>query len=499
MENFIAALEIARGQEDRGVSFVDGQYVPGIFDPSFLKLHPGNGKKILDTRFSSSSTVSSALEIARKAYEKRIWRDVTPSEKRAILLQFSASIIQNSKRLATLDALEMGKTISDATQDAHVTAALITYYAESIDKWFSKKALTASNSLAYNSFEPRGVIGAIVPWNYPTCNAALKIGPSLVAGNSIVLKPSEHAYLSTLLLAELACEAGIPRGVLNVVTGRGETSGQQIARSSSCNMLTFTGSHRTGRQIMAYSAASNGKPMLMECGGKNASIVMPDMKDSIASLAERIAAESFANQGQLCVASSRALVHRDVADSLTEALHAAALTRLPADPLDSSSRFGTIVNGQERDRIRARIALAKEQGARCLVDTSPDVIRRAGSYLNPVVFDQVDPGSDLAQVEVFGPVLAITPFDSIDEAIAIANGTEYGLSATVWTNDFKSIRKYSSQLNVGKLQIRADVTSTSTHGFSLGSEPMGASGFGVEFGMDALNSYSRLMSVEITG
>ncbi|MEQ5843770.1 aldehyde dehydrogenase family protein [Paraburkholderia acidicola] len=499
MDDFASALDAARAQEDLGVSFVDGRYIPGIHDPSFIKSHPGNGDSILDTRFSTAKTIFDALSTAKHTYSRRVWRNVTPAEKRAVLLRFATAIKQNAHRLATLDSLEMGKTISDATQDAHISAALITYYAESIDKWFSRKAVTASNSLAYNTFEPRGVIGAIVPWNYPTCNAALKIGPSLAAGNSIVVKPSEHAYLSTLLLAELAHESGVPPGVFNVVTGTGETSGQQIASSTLCNMITFTGSHATGKRIMGYSAASNGKPMLMECGGKNASIVMPDMKDDIESLAERIVAESFANQGQLCVASSRLLVHRDVAANMTEALCSAVRTRVPGSPLDPSSTFGTIVNGRERDRIVARIALAKEHGARCLVDPSHEVIERPGSYLNPVIFDRVDPDSDLAQVEVFGPVLAITQFNDVDKAISIANGTEYGLSAAVWTNDFKAIKRFASELNVGKLQIRADPTSTSTHGFSLGSEPMGASGFGVEFGMDALNSYSRLMSVELAG
>ncbi|MGQ7932574.1 aldehyde dehydrogenase family protein [Paraburkholderia sp. D1E] len=494
-----SGLDIVRQQEQLGASFIDGAYVPGEVDPTFKKVHPGTGEELFVTRFSRKVDVANALQAARRISDTQAWQRVPPYEKREILLALAAKIDENAELLGVLDAGEMGKTISDATFDAHVSAYLFRYYAESLDKWFAKSMVSESSVLAYNKYAPRGVIGAIAPWNYPTCNAALKIAPVLCASNSVVLKPSEHAYLSTLLIAKLASEAGLPNGVLNVVTGTGEHIGDLIARSAACDMITFTGSHQTGRKIMRAAAESNGKPILMECGGKNASIVMPDMDDDLSSLAERIAAETYANQGQLCVASSRVLVHKDLAARLTEELCAASSRRIPSNPFDPASSFGTIVNRSQRDRMIAQINQAKGEGNRCLLEPSQEVLSRSGSYLNPVVFDQVQPRDFIAQTEIFGPVLAITTFDSIEQAIEIANCTEYGLSASVWTRDFRAIQKVSNELVVGKLKIRASLEPARGVGFSLGSEPARASGFGVETGLEALESYSRLMSLEITG
>lgn len=494
-----SGLDIVRHQEQSGASFIDGAYVPGVVDRSFSKIHPGSGEQLFVTRFSRDVDVADALASARRVRDTHAWLRVPPHEKRDILLAIAARIDENAELLGMLDAAEMGKTISDATFDAHVSAYLFRYYAESLDKWFAKSALSEPAVLAYNKYAPRGVVGAIVPWNYPTCNAALKIAPAICASNSVVLKPSEHAYLSTLLMAKLASDAGLPDGVLNVVTGTGREAGNFIARSPDCDMVTFTGSHQTGRRIMQAAAESNGKPILMECGGKNASVVMPDMDDDLSALAEQIAAEAFANQGQLCVASSRVLVHKDMADGLIEKLCEASSRRVPLDPLDASSTFGAIVNRAQRDRMLEQIDMARSQGNRCLLPPSPEVVARGGSYLNPVVFDRVQPGDFVAQTEIFGPVLAITTFDTVEQAIDMANGTEYGLSASVWSRDFRVIKKITNELAVGKLKIRASLEPARGVGFALGAEPAKASGFGVETGLEALESYSRLMSVEITG
>ena len=494
-----SGLDIARQQEQSGASFIDGAYVQGTVDTSFEKIHPGSGETLFATRFSREGDVDDALKSARRVHDARVWQRVPPHEKREIMLAIATRLDENAELLGALDSAEMGKPISDATFDAHVSAYLFRYYAESIDKWFAKSATSEPAVLAYNRFAPRGVVGAIVPWNYPSCNSALKIAPLICASNSVVLKPSENAYLSTLLIAKLASEAGLPDGVLNVVTGTGQNAGDRIARSRDCDMITFTGSHQTGRRIMRAAAESNGKPILMECGGKNAQLIMPDMDDDLSTLAEQIAAESFANQGQLCVASSRVLVHRDLAKALTEKLCEAAARRIPSDPFDASSAFGAIVSRAQRDRMLDQIERARSQGNRCLLPPTAEVVARKGSYLNPVVFDQVKPDDFIAQTEIFGPVLAVTTFESVEQAIEIANATEYGLSASVWSRDFRTIKKATNELIVGKLKIRASMEPARGVGFALGAEPAKASGFGVETGLEALESYSRLMSIEITG
>lgn len=490
-------LDAARLQAGKGASFIGGRYRPGAPAASFAKIHPGTGEKLFDTAFSSPAEIGGALEGARRAFQGRAWRDRSPGERRHVLLGLAERIESHAATLAALDTAEMGKTISDARFDAVISSALVRFYAEAIDKLHARKAPADHRTIAFNSFEPRGVVGAIVPWNYPMCNAVLKLAPALAAGNSVVMKPSEHAFLSTLLLAELATEVGLPDDVFNVVTGDGPTAGEPIAGSSDCDLLTFTGSHVTGRRIMELCARSNGKPLMMECGGKSAAIVMPDMADAIPELAAAVVAETFANQGQLCVARTRLLVHEDIAAALTEAVAEEARKKRPGDPADPATNFGSLVHAAHKSRVLEHIAQARRQGARAVLDAGE--MTGPGSFVAPVVFDRVTPEMDLAHQEVFGPVLAVITFRTEDEAIAAANDSAYGLAGTVWARDYRFIRRCCSELDVGKLQVRSAVVPAMGAGFALGSEPVGQSGFGVEFGLDGLRSYSRLMSVEMVG
>lgn len=474
---------------------IDGAAVSSQSDAAFDNVNPATGAVICRIGNGSAGDVDLAVRAARQAHEDGRWRSMPPLARKAVLNRLADLIMEQQDDLALMDCLEMGKTISDALGDVAVASGFFRFYAEALDKVTSPVVPSADDCLAFNLLEPVGVIGAIVPWNYPIINAGLKAAPILAAGNSLVLKPSEIASLSAIRLAALALEAGVPPGVFNVVPGLGATVGAAIAGHPDIDMVTFTGSTATGRKIMEAAARSNGKRVALECGGKSPQIVFADMADIIEDVAAEAVREAFANQGQLCVARTRLLAAREIADELTAAVARHAAQLVPGDPLDPDTRFGAIASSDQWRRIKGYIDGAIDEGAEPVLDL-PALASTDGCFIPPVIFRGVTSQMKVVREEVFGPVLAVQSFDTVDEAVALANASIYGLAATAWSRDHSVLHSLMRRLDAGKVVLRSSARQSMKAAFSLSAEPFKQSGFGLELGVAAINSYSRTKAVE---
>jgi gamma-glutamyl-gamma-aminobutyraldehyde dehydrogenase len=347
-------------------------------------------------------------------------------------------------------------------------------------------------------WRPRGVVGAITPWNFPLINACLKLGPALAAGNTVVLKPSELSPRSTLLLAKIASEAGIPNGVINVVPGNGST-GQALVAHPDVDLLTFTGSTRTGKAILQAIGGSSIKPVLLECGGKSPEIVFPDVAElGIEAIAAQIVRGAFWNQGQVCVARSRLLVHESIYREMLDALVAAASTLHPGDPLETSTMFGPLASYRQQSIVEDYIQSGVAAGATLLLDGRQPEGGEQGCYVGPTIFADVPATARVAREEIFGPVLCVMPFASEEEALDLANDTDYGLAATIWTRDIVRANRMASRVKAGKVRVVASLAPVEGAGFSHSAEPCGQSGYGVEGGTSGLRSYMRRQSIEFS-
>lgn len=484
-----AALEICADP------FIDGRQVSSASPKSVPNLNPATGDVICALPEGAPQDVDRAVASARRSFESGAWRLAPPSRRKAVLLEIARRMDEEAAHLGLLDSLEMGKCIADACGEIAMASALFRFNAEALDKTNTAHAPSDHHTTAFNLLEPRGVVGAITPWNFPTANASLKVAPALAAGNSIVLKPSEISTLSALRLAALAVEAGLPEGVFNVTPGLGATAGAALASHADVDFLSFTGSSATGRKLMGYAAESNGKPMILECGGKSPQVIAEDMAGDLDAILDAVIGEALWNQGQVCVARTRVLAARPLYARLTEAIAARVGAMKPADPLDPQAAFGALASQAQFDKVFTYAALGAAEGAR-LVTPKADQ-RGPGLYLAPMVFDSVEPSMRIAREEIFGPIITVIPFDSFDQAIAIANDTEYGLAATLWSRDFPTINRFVRETRSGKLVVRSSAAASERLGFSQAAEPFGQSGFGVEGGMDWIRTYSRLKAVEM--
>ncbi|BBD96791.1 hypothetical protein SAMIE_1002920 [Sphingobium amiense] len=475
--------------------FIDGGFVRSSSPERFDTINPATGEALARLPVGTEADVDLAVKAARRAFEDGRWRNRPIAERKAILLRAADLIEARREEFALIEALEVGKAVTNAHAEIAMSMDWLRYYAEAIDKVYGAVAPSDGSLFALNLIEPRGVCGAIVPWNFPLANAVMKAAPALAAGNTMVLKPSEVASLSALRLAELLIEAGLPAGVLNVVTGLGRSVGSAIARHADIDLLTFTGSTATGRALMEYAGQSNGKPLMLECGGKSPQIVCADMADELERLAGHIVHDAFWNQGQWCSARTRLIVASEIHDDVVEAVAAVAKTLTPGEPLDPDSRFGTISTQAQFDKILGYVATGKREGATTVLDGA------AGSpcalSLAPTIFSDVSPDMTIARQEIFGPVLSVMRADNLDDAIAKANDTEYGLSATVWTHNAPVAFRMARSLRAGRVAVRTSVDAKGSTGIALGAEPCGASGFGVEKGLDGLRAYCRLRAVEL--
>nr|WP_189657551.1 aldehyde dehydrogenase [Pseudomonas sp. RW3S2] len=472
---------------------IGGRFVAAAGGATFDAINPATNQLLARVAACTSEDVDRAVASARQAFEQGPWARMAPTERKRVMLRLAELMLAHREELALLESLNMGKPVLDAYNiDVPGAAQVFAWYGESLDKLYDQVAPTAANAVATITREPIGVVAAVVPWNFPLDMAAWKLAPALAAGNSVVLKPAEQSPLSALRLAELALEAGIPEGVLNVVPGLGEIAGKALGLHPEVDCLVFTGSTQVGKYFMQYSAQSNLKQVWLECGGKSPNLVFDDCKD-LDLAAEKAAFGIFFNQGEVCSANSRLYVQRSIHDAFIERLIAKARDWLPGNPLDPASRAGAIVDAQQTSQIMAAIGRAQEEGALLVAGGRQLSFNGSSNFIEPTIFTHVDPQSSLSREEVFGPVLAVTAFDTEEEAIRLANDSVYGLAASVWSDDLNRVHRVARQLRVGSVSVNAvdalDVVA-----------PFGGykqSGFGRDLSLHAFDKYTQLKTTWI--
>src|SRR5580698_9405418 len=480
--------ERARSLNFRTQAFIDGRYVDAASGGTFDSINPATGKLLARVAAGDAEDINRAVASARAVFRKGSWSNLAPAKRKRLLFRFAELITKHTDELALLETLDMGKPISDSLKvDIPGAARCINWYAEAVDKIYDEVAPTGPSALATITREPMGVVGAIVPWNYPLMMAAWKIGPILAAGNSLVLKPSEKSPLTAIRIAQLAVEAGVPAGVFNVVPGFGQTAGKALALHMDVDCIAFTGSTATGKTIMQYAGQSNLKRVSLECGGKSPNIVMADYPD-LDKAATAAAYAIFYNQGEVCSAGSRLLLQEGIKDAVLEKVQAIGRTMQPGDPLDPATRLGAIVDETQMKRVLGYIDSGRNAGAQVRFGGRRVREDSGGYFIEPTLFEGVKPAMPIAREEIFGPVLSAITFKTVDEAIEIANDVIYGLVAAVWTRDITTAHRVSRALRAGTVYINcydADDITVPFGGFKQ-------SGIGRDKSLHALEKYTEL-------
>ncbi|CCJ74981.1 aldehyde dehydrogenase PuuC [Cronobacter muytjensii] len=433
-----------------GRLFYQGAYRPAASGDTFTVFNPATGQALANVARGAQTDVDNAVASARAVFERGDWSQASPGARKAVLLRLASLLEQHHEELALLETLDTGKPIRHSLRDDIPGAArALRWYAEAVDKCYGEVAPTGPEALAMIVREPVGVVAAVVPWNFPLLLACWKLGPALAAGNSVVLKPSEKSPLTALRLAGLAQEAGLPDGVLNVIPGFGHEAGQALSLHPDVDVMTFTGSTRTGKQLLKDAGDSNMKRVWLEAGGKSANIVFADCPD-LDQAAAATAAGIFYNQGQVCIAGTRLLVEASVKDAFLARLKAHAQSYKPGDPLDPDTVMGTLIDDEHAACVRRYIELGQEQGATLWLDgrTQPH-----SASVGPTIFTDVDDQMRIAREEIFGPVLAVTTFTREQEALRLANDSDYGLGAAVWTRSLSRAHRMARRLKAGSVFI----------------------------------------------
>jgi 4-(gamma-glutamylamino)butanal dehydrogenase len=437
----------------RTQAFIDGQFVPALSGKKFVTENPATGKPITRVAECDSADVDRAVAAARKAFDGGSWSRLKPADRKKVLLRFADLVEARAGEIALLDCLEAGKPITDCVNiDLPDTIHCFRWHAEAIDKLYDRVSPTGPENLALILREPVGVVGCVVPWNFPAQMVAWKIGPALAAGNSIVLKPAEQTSLSALRLAELAAEAGLPAGVFNVVPGFGPTAGQAIGRHPGVDMVAFTGSTEVGRLFLKYSAESNLKRVTLECGGKSPQIVLADPPD-LDMIAQNAVSSAFWNMGENCSCGSRLIVHKSVREKLVAKVAGLAATWKVGDPLDPETRVGSMIEKPHLEKVLGYIDAGRAGGAKLVMGGRRILEKSGGYFVEVTLFDGVTNQMRIAREEIFGPVLSVIPFSSEEEGVAIANDTNYGLAASIYTRDLNTAHRVARAIRAGTVSV----------------------------------------------
>jgi gamma-glutamyl-gamma-aminobutyraldehyde dehydrogenase len=440
---------IAAELQLRTKAFIDGEFRDAISGRTFVTTNPATGKQLAEVAACDVNDVNVAVAAAKRVFEEGTWSKMQPNDRKHVLQKFARLLEDNAHELAVLEALDSGKPVSECqTVDVPETIHTIRWHAELIDKIYDATAPTGNAAVTMVVREAIGVVGLVLPWNFPLLMLAWKIAPSLAAGCSIVVKPAKETTLSALRVAELAHEAGIPAGVFNLVPGGGREVGEAIGRHMDIPMVSFTGSTDTGRLFLKYAAESNLKRIVLELGGKNPAVVMNDCED-LDEVAQFVTAGAFWNMGENCSASSRLIVHKDVKDELLGLMAKHLKDWKLGDPMDPDNRLGAMVSKSHFEKVKSYLEYAAEHKLSIVQGGETE----EGVFVQPTIVDNVGRDNKLFVEEIFGPVLSVTSFETIDEAIELANDTIYGLAASAYTGSLRNALRLSREIRAGVVTV----------------------------------------------
>ncbi|MFM2581620.1 aldehyde dehydrogenase [Vibrio fortis] len=443
-------IELQNSLNIENRAFINGEYTLAISGQMLDVINPATDETLTEIARCQEEDVDLAVTCARQAFQAGEWSNSAPSHRKAVLSLFADLIDEHREELALLETLDTGKPINhSASTDIPGAAGSLRWYAEAIDKVYGEVAPTEKDVHAYISHQPIGVVAAVVPWNFPLWLACWKLGPALAAGNSVILKPSEKSSLTAIFLGKLANQAGLPSGVFQVITGFGHEAGDALAKHHDVDCIAFTGSTRIAGQLMVRSGETNLKRVFAEAGGKNANIVFEDCDDLDRAAAET-AGGCFYNQGEVCVAATRLLVHESIKDQFVEKVIEASKAFTPKDPMDTACSMGALIDQGHKAKVLEYIHLGQTEGAtlRCGGD-----VDGKGAFVEPTILDNVDNKMRVAQEEIFGPVLCVIPFKDEQQAIAIANDSKYGLGAALWSSNINRVHRVAKQLQAGSVWV----------------------------------------------
>jgi gamma-glutamyl-gamma-aminobutyraldehyde dehydrogenase len=437
----------------RTQAFINGRYVNAASGKTYVSINPATGKPLAKIAACEATDVDAAVKAARRAFDQGVWAKRSPTERKHVLLRFADLIEKNLGELALLDCLDAGKPITDClTMDLPDSVHCFRWHAEAIDKEYEKVSPTGPGNVAMIVREPLGVVAAVLPWNFPFQMAAWKLGPILATGNSVVLKPARQTALSVLRLAEIAAEAGIPDGVLNIVPGSGAVIGAALCRHPDVDAAAFTGSTEVGRQLLQYSAESNLKRIMLELGGKNPQVVFEDAGD-VDYIARQALSSVFWNMGENCSSGSRLIVHRKFKDKLLSRMIELSKEWVVGNPLDPATKIGPMIEESHMTKVLEYIESGKREGAKLVLGGKRTLLKTGGYFVEPTIFDGVKPTMKIAREEIFGPVLSVLTFDTEEEAITLANDTPYGLTASLYSENVSRAHRVARAIRAGTVSV----------------------------------------------